>query len=108
MSVCTNNCKSTSHGMDNVKFNHTGFVTAAVPFIATLSIAAVKGYAGGSWLPVAQNCRALGQEATRWTARKTRFESRQGKETYLFSTPFSPLLNRYKRYFSGEQSRRGA
>jgi len=73
MSECTNSCNITVHGMDNVKCHHTGFVTADFPFIASLSMAAVKGYPGGSWLHVGQNCRAWGQEATGWTVRKTRF-----------------------------------
>ena len=62
MSVCTNNCKSRAHGMDIVKFNHTGFVTADVHFIVPLTKAAVKG--SGSGLHVRHNCRAWGHEST--------------------------------------------
>jgi hypothetical protein len=90
MSVCTNNYKSTAHGMDIVKFNHTGFVTADVPFIVSLTMADVKG--SGRGLNVRHNRRDLGHEATGWTARKMRFESRQGQETYCVPpTSFSPI-----------------
>jgi hypothetical protein len=47
MSVCTNSCKSRAHGMDIVKFNHKGFVTADVHFIVSLTMAAVKGSGKG-------------------------------------------------------------
>jgi len=106
MSVCTNNCNSTAHGTDNVQCTHPGFVSADVPFIASFSMATVMGYPGESWLHMGQNCLTWGQEGTGWTVRKTRFESRQEQETYLFPTPFGMLLNSYKCYLSGEQSRR--
>ena len=69
--------------MDIVKFNHTEFGTADVHFILSLTMAAVKGYLSGRGLHVGHNCRAGGHEATDWTARKTRFESQQGQETYF-------------------------
>ena len=97
MSVCTNSCKSRAHGMDVVKCNHTGFVTADVHFMASLNMAAVKG--SGRGLDVRHNCRALGHEAKGWAARKTRFESQQGQENYFIPHIFQPLLNCYQSLF---------
>ena len=86
MSVCITSCKSRAHGMDIVKFNHTAYVTADVHFIVSFTMAAVK--CSGRGLHVRHNRRVLGQEATGWVARKTRFEFQKEQKPYFIPNIF--------------------
>jgi hypothetical protein len=95
MSVCTHDCKSTARGTDNIKFNHTEFVTAAVPFIASLSMAAVKECPGGSWLHVGHNCRALGAQGYGLDGQENAVRISTRARNLFILHIFQPLLNTY-------------